>query len=403
MIREVKREKEAPRPKKRSSRLVRLLAFLLTVALVVGAIYLVANRDRLNFDALKRHFNYRSLARQDSGGGQSFAYQGGAGLTLASCDGDLLSVSQTGVRLYSPGGTAYIEDTFTMKNPVCQTSGDAAVVYDAGGSALKVYRDRACAFDLGKADATILSARLSQNGYLCVVTRSSGYKGVISVYDSDYSHIMDLQLSSAYVLDATMSPDGRSLLAVTAGQDQYLFSCTLARYYLSELAELAEDEKPVPSQTWTLGNSLPLDLVWDGDGVRVLSEYAALAADGDLEQTGRYDWPDRYLKRYSLLCDGVLAVLTGKYQSGSQTTLEVVEPSGEVRAAVDFSLPILDLSAAGKYIGVLTSRELNIYTRDLELYASVENTDNASRLVMLPDGSAYLAAQGYAWLCLPGE
>ena len=95
--------------------------------------------------------------------------------------------------------------------------------------------------------------------------------------------------------------------------------------------------------------------------------------------------------------------MTGKYRSGSQTTLEVIDRSGEVRASMDFSLPILDLSAAGKYIGVLTARELSIYTRDLELYATVENTDNASRLVMLPDGSAYLAAQGSAWLCLPNE
>lgn len=399
MIREVKREKEAPRPKKRPSRLVRLLTFVLTVALIVGAIYLVANRDRLNFDALKRYFNYRSLARQDSGGGQPFSYQGGDSLTLAGCDGDLLCVSQTGARLYSPGGTAYIEDTFTMKNPVCQVSGDAAVVYDAGGSALKVYEDRACAFDLNDPGATVLSARLSQGGYLSVVTRSSGYKGVISVYDSDYSHVMDLQLSSAYVLDATVAPDGRSLLVVTAGQEQYLFSCVLARYSLTEL----DSKNPVPSQTWALDNSLPLDLIWDAGGVRVLSEYAALAADSSLEQTGRYDWPDRYLKRYSLLCDDSFAVLTGKYRSGSQTTLEVIDRTGAVRAATDFSLPILDLSAAGKYIGVLTARELNIYTRDLELYASIANTDNASRLVMLPDGSAYLVAQGSAWLCLPNE
>ena len=49
-------------------------------------------------------------------------------------------------------------------------------------------------------------------------------------------------------------------------------------------------------------------------------------------------------------------------------------------------------------MGVLTSQELNIYTGDLELYASVANTDNASRLVMLDDGSAYLIGQGSAWM-----
>lgn len=396
MIREIKKEKETPPPKKRPSRLVRLLAFVLTVALMVGAIYLVVNRDRLNVDALKRWFTYRSLEQGSDGNGQPFSYQGGGGLTLANCDGDLLAVSKTGVRLYSSGGAPYLEDTFPMDNPVCQVSDDIAVVYDAGGSTLRVYRDRARVFDLDSAETTLLGARLSEGGYLCVVSRSSGYKGVISVYDDDFRQLMDLRLSSSYVLDAVTSPDGRSLLAVTAGQSSHLFTCTLARYSLTEL----DTKNPTPTQTWELGNRLPLDLIWDGDGVRVLSEYAALAANSSLEETGVHDWSDRYLKRYSLLGDDAFVVLTGKYRSGSQTTLELIDRHGEVRASADFSQPILDLSAAGKYVGVLTSRELTIYTRDLEVYATVENTDNASHLVMLEDGSAYLASQSSAWLCL---
>lgn len=396
MIREIKKERETPPPKKRPSRLVRLLAFVLTVALMVGAIYLVVNRDRLNVDALKRWFTYRSLEQGSDGNGQPFSYQGGGGLTLANCDGDLLAVSKTGVRLYSSGGAPYLEDTFPMDNPVCQVSDDVAVVYDAGGSTLRVYRDRARVFDLDSTETTLLGARLSEGGYLCVVSRSSGYKGVISVYDDDFRQLMDLRLSSSYVLDAVTSPDGRSLLAVTAGQSSHLFTCTLARYSLTEL----DTKNPTPTQTWELGNRLPLDLIWDGDGVRVLSEYAALAANSSLEETGAHDWSDRYLKRYSLLGDDAFVVLTGKYRSGSQTTLELIDRHGEVRASADFSQPILDLSAAGKYVGVLTSRELTIYTRDLEVYATIENTDNASHLVMLEDGSAYLASQSSAWLCL---
>lgn len=399
MIREVKKENPTPRPKKRSSRLARVLAFVLTAALIVGAVYLVANRDRLNFDALKRWFVYRSLARSDSGAGEPFSYQGSGDLTLAGCGGDLLSVSQTGARLYSAGGAAYIEDTFSMTNPACQVSGDAAVVYDAGGSTLRVYKNRAQVFDLDDADTVILSARLSQGGYLSVVTRASGFKGVVSVYDDRFRHIMDLRLSSAYVLDAVVSPDGRSLLVVTAGQSEHLFSCTLSRYALSE-GEL-DPEDPVPNAGWELGNRLPLDLTWDSGGVRVLSEYAACAADASLEQTGEYDWSGRYLKRYSLLRDDGFVALTGKYRAGSQTTLKLIDRSGQVLGAEDFSVPILDLSAAGRYVGVLTARELRIYTGDLKLYASVENTDNASRLVMRPDGSAYLADQSSAWLCLP--
>ena len=395
MIKEVK--KEAPPPKKKPNPLIRLLAFLLTLALILGAIFLVVNRDSLNFDALKRWFTYRSLARSDSGSGEPFAYQGGSSLSLHACGGDLLAVSETGVRLYSPGGTAYVEDTLPMENPVCQVSGNAAVVYDAAGSTLRVYKDRAQVFALSDTGATILSARLNQNGYLAVVTRSSGYKGVVSVYDANYKPLMSLKLSSVYILDAVVSPDNRSLLAVTADQENRFFNSTLAQYSLSD----SGSEPPTPTAAWSLGNRLPLDLIWDETGVRVVTQSAALAADGALNQSGEYNWSERYLKRYSLLADDRFAVLTSPYRSGSQTTLEMVDMSGQVTASLDETRPILSISAAGKYIGVLTSQELNIYTRDLELYATLENSSNATRLVMLADGSAFLATQDTAWLYLP--
>ena len=394
MIKEVK--KEAPPPKKRPNIFVRFIAFLLTLALILGAIYLVVNRGKVNFDALKRWFAYRSLARSDSGSAEPFAYQGGSSLSLQTCGGDLLAVSESGVRLYSPGGTAYVEDTLPMKHPVCQTNGKAAVVYDAAGSTLRVYKDRAQVFDLNNPDATILSARLNAGGYLAVVTRSSGYKGAVLVYNADYKPLMTLNLSSVYILDAVVAPDNRSLLVVTADQENRFFNSTLAQYSLTD-----RDENPVPKATWSLGDRLPLDLIWDEHGVRVVTQYGALTADSALSQSGESDWSDRYLKRYSLLADDSIVVLTSPYRSGSQTTLEVLGRNGEAAAALEETRPISSISAAGKYIGVLTSQELNIYTRDLELYATVENEADATYLVMQTDGSAFLATQDTAWLYLP--
>lgn len=396
MIREVKKPDNEPPKKRRPHLLVRLIAFVVTLALAVGAVFLVVNRDKLNFDALHRWYTYRTLAKSDTGVGESFPYQGSQSLTLTACGGDLLSVSQTGVRLYSPGGVAYVEDTVTMSNPACQVNKDAAVVYDAGGTYLAVYRDRAKVFER-EGSSTILSARLGSNGYLSVVTRSSGYKGVVTVYNTGFDPLLDLQLSSSFVLDAVTSPDGRSFLVVTAGEQGHLFESTLAQYVIADL----DPKNPTPAAVWSLGNHLPLDVVWDAGGIRVMAEYAALAADGNFQQTGTVNWPDRYLKRFSLGCSDAFAALTGKYQSGSQTALEIFDRSGETLGSLECSRPILDLSAAGKYIAVLTAQQLDIYTRDMELYATVENTRNASHVVLLEDGSAFLADQDTAWLQLP--
>lgn len=397
MIQEVK--KESPPPKK-SHPILRILAFFVTLALVLGAVCLVANRDRLNFDALKRWFTYRTLAQSDTGSGEPFAYQSGDQMTFTSCGSDLLAVSQTGVRLYSSSGTAYIEETLSLEHPVCQVSDKSAVVYDAGGTFLKVYKDRGAKFfELSDNTSAILSARLNASGYLSVVSRSSGYKGVVTVYDAAFRKLLDLRLSSAFILDSLVAPDNRSVLVVTAAQENRLFSCTLAQYSLSDI----DPEQPTPIVTLSLDNRLPLDMVWNKDGLRVLTEYAAISADSALTQTGLFEWSDRYLKRYSLQTDNAFVTLTGKYHAGSQTTLEVTDLTGQTLGALEETRPILSLSAAGKYVAVLTAQRLEVYTKDLKLYGQVENTQGASYAALLSDGSVYLATQDTAWLALPNS
>ena len=105
---ENRRDTQAPE-KRKPNLLVRLLAFLVTLALVLGAVALVVNRDRLNLDAVKRYFSYRDLERSDSGQAQSFRVDGGDSSRYASVDGDLLLCFTKGVKLYSGSGTVYVE------------------------------------------------------------------------------------------------------------------------------------------------------------------------------------------------------------------------------------------------------------------------------------------------------
>ena len=67
----------------------------MTLALMVGAVALVANYDKLNFDFIKRWFSYRTLARNDSGQAESFHFVGDSSNAFAVVDGDLLVCSPT--------------------------------------------------------------------------------------------------------------------------------------------------------------------------------------------------------------------------------------------------------------------------------------------------------------------
>ena len=144
---------------------------------MMGAVALVANYDKLNFDFIKRWFSYRTLARNDSGQAESFHFVGDSSNAFAVVDGDLLVCSPNTIRLYSGSGQAFVDQAVSMTNPVVSTAGGTALVYDAGGRELFVYSGREEVFSLTQEDGqALLSADVNQNGWLAVTSQESGHK-----------------------------------------------------------------------------------------------------------------------------------------------------------------------------------------------------------------------------------
>ena len=115
----------APPVKKPPNLFVRFLAFLVTLALMVGAVALVVNYDKLNFDSLKRWFTYRNLERSESGQSESFVFEGGESSQFAVLDHELLVCSGKDVRLYSGSEQVSLDQAISIQNPVVDTVGNA--------------------------------------------------------------------------------------------------------------------------------------------------------------------------------------------------------------------------------------------------------------------------------------
>lgn len=382
-----------PAPKKKPNPILRLLAFLLTLALLLGAVALVAYRDRINLDAIKRYFTYRSLERSDSGQIDAFQFDSSGRGGFSSLGDDLLVWSSAGIRLYSSSGVEYLNDALSLLHPMADIRDDAAVVYDAGGTTLRVYADRAQIFSLDAEQGhEILSARMGPGRTLAVVTRETGYKGVVTLYGSDFQPTMAIRISTRYIMDAIPSQDGKTIAVLTVGQSNNTFESTLALY------DRAGDEAFAQC---SLGNNAILDLSCSGGMFWALGEtgLSIVSTDGAANLT--CDYGGAYLKDYSLGGDGYAALLLGKYRAGSSTTLTTVDTKGETIATLDLEDQILDLATSGRYVAVLTASTLTIYTKDLQVYETIDNTMGARNVVLRSDGTAYLASGETAQLCIP--
>ncbi|WP_033116797.1 DUF5711 family protein [Intestinimonas butyriciproducens] len=383
-----------PAPKKKPNIFVRLLAFLVTLALLLGAVAAVVYRDRLNFDSIRRWFVYRSLEKSDSGQTESFQY-GSAGKGGYSRVGDdLLVWSTAGVRLYSSGGVEYLNESLTLNRPVADTCGSAALIYDAGGNVLHTYEDRSTSFVLNTEQGhEILSARMGPGGSFAVTTRESGYKGVVTVYSSGGHPVVGIRISTRFVTDGLLSDDGKTVAVLTVGQNEDVFESGLDLYAL---------DGDVPFASYSLGNNAILDLRADGSAFWALGESSLSVARADGSAAVHYDYAGRYLKDYALEGDGFSALLLGKYRAGSGAALVTVGADGQELASLDLEDQVLDLDASGRYVAVLTAAGLTLYTKDLQLYDALENTMGARSVVLRSDGTAFLVGGETARLYIPG-
>lgn len=383
-----------PAPKKKPNIFVRLLAFLVTLALLLGAVAAVVYRDRLNFDSIRRWFVYRSLEKSDSGQTESFQYDSAGKGGYSRVGDDLLVWSTAGVRLYSSGGVEYLNESLTLNRPVADTCGSAALIYDAGGNILHTYEDRSTSFVLNTEQGReILSARMGPGGSFAVTTRESGYKGVVTVYSSGGHPVVGIRISTRFVTDGLLSDDGKTVAVLTVGQNEDVFESGLDLYAL---------DGDVPFASYSLGNNAILDLRADGSAFWALGESSLSVARADGSAAVHYDYAGRYLKDYALEGDGFSALLLGKYRAGSGAALVTVGADGQELASLDLEDQVLDLDASGRYVAVLTAAGLTLYTKDLQLYDALENTMGARSVVLRSDGTAFLVGGETARLYIPG-
>lgn len=389
------KEQQESKPKKPNI-LVRLIALLVTAALLLGALVLVVYRDQLNLDALARWFEYRDLETSESGEAVPFSHAGGDQVSFAYLENGVLMSSDSGARYYSFSGELYAEEVRNFEHPVLTHSDSCGVVYDAGGQDLYLFRGVEEAFHLTlDGGGELLSARVNDSGWLAVTSHGGGYRGSVAVYNSPYNAQepqIQINLSTTFIVDAAVSPDGQTVAIVTMGQEGGSFQSQIRFYPI--------DQKE-PSAVVSLGNTVVLDLDYEDGLLWVLGEDQVSAIQEDGTASGVYTLGRNYLKGCSFGGDGYTLLLLGRYQAGSAEQAVIVGPDGTELASLDLTANVLDFDAADRYVSLLTGDRLDIYTSDFTPYSSLDQTQNARYISLTDSGAALLANSQQAWLYLP--
>lgn len=369
----------------------RIVVFLLLVVLVAGGVAAYVFRDALNLDALQRYVRYLNVS-DDSKTGR-FVYDESNSNQYANLSGGLAVASITGLSLYDKDGAETAAVHAAMSAPVIQTGGALALSYDAGGYALDAAGQKSGAALHVQSQRPILDADIARDDSICYLSSESGYKSVLYVYNNEQALIYRWLSASQYFMRCAVSEGAGYVAAAVLGQEDGMFQSSVALYR----TDAEEVYRTIP-----IGNTLIYDLRFvSQDRLCVMTEQMLYFYDLDGQRQGSFSFGGSYLKDYTFDGNGYLTLVMNLYQAGNQYTVVSVGYDGTELGRVSPGEQILDVTAAGKYLAILTSNTLSIYDHTLKEYDVSGNTVGAANVVMRDDGSALLLANGHGTLYVP--
>ena len=388
---------------KRPHRLRRFLIFFLTLVLVLGVVLLAAWRDGTGFDTLRRYFTYGGA--EESGAG--FRYDASPHNRFAPLGDGLAVLSDTALTVLDKNGGEVWSTPVRMKAPALAVGGGCAAAYDVGGTALYVVGPEGRRMALtADEEEPFIAATINAEGWLAVTTEKNNYKGWVSVYNAKGDLVFAFKSSKRFVTDAYVTDDCKVLAAVTLGQEDSVFVSNVVLYDLTAKAPSGGQDasgglEVPPIGDYSISDGLVAAIGQQGELVATVSDTGLTFAAADGEVKAAYSYAGEFLREFDMAGDGFTALLLNRYKSGSVGRLVTVGTDGEEIASLDVNEEVLSVSAAGRYIAVLYLDRLVIYNPDLQVYATMDETDYVKEALVRRDGTALLIASERASLFLP--
>ena len=309
----------------------------------------------------------------DAGSGQAFAAVG-QGLAVANA---------TGLELLDGSGIPVTSKLLQMENPATTGCADYAVFYDLGGT-----RIAAAWFDGTVEELTvpgnIISATVSHSGYLAVTTEATGYRALVTVYDPSMDPVYQWYSSSAWVISASVSPDGRKLAVLS-----YTVSGSEVRFFnLTQTEQLA---------AFSVSDTVLLDVHWfSSNQLCAFSSGEVFFFDADGVWQNTYSFQNQYLVGYTLSGEGYGAFALSPYRAGTTATLVSLDAAGNELGTEEVSSGIVNLTCSGMEIMVLCADGAILYNSSLSEKGRLTGLPGFKYGFLRGKGEALLIASNYA-------
>lgn len=384
-------QEEQPRRLRQKKKPRKWLWLTLIVLVVLGAVAAAVLWDANSFDGLRRSIIYARAEKDETGCAKLYYYENDATSRFAAIDGSLVTVAANQVRLLDERSQVLYQNSVRFLHPDLVSGGGVAVAYDIGGTALYALDSKSLRWQQ-ETEGELIAVTVNPHGYVTAVYNKSGAKAAVTVWDSNGAAVFTFQSAQRFVMTAALGQDGRTLAAVTMGQEDGKFQSFLVLYH-------TDSDKMVATTPVDGGVAYALETLQRE--FCAVTEQGLYLLDSGGELKASYSYGGQFLRRCVVGDGGWAALLLSRYKSGGYASLITVDGDGNELGGCDIDGEVLDISTAGRYVAVLFSDRLTIYDKYLTEVATLPDVSEVRAVLMRADGSAVLAGASGASLYLP--
>ena len=380
--------------KKKARRGRRLLRGAVSVAFLLAVLTLMVMfllfRDRINPDTVRGIMRLITFSREESPVSDEVKFDPEQKNLYGFYDGRLAIITKERLVLYNSSGIETFSRVLFWENPALITSGGRVAAYERGGGLL-ISDGKDILFEL---EGNVLGAKFNSRQWIAVITRDSGYRGIVTAYDNKYKPRYAWNSASRYILDAALSPSGKNLAIAAASQDGE----SLVSYIT-----LHDISKEDPEHEIAIRDRLVLSVIYpDNNHVCAILEDGVEFYGSDGEKLSSYSAGEGIFLEFAHSFDFLLVHIK-RSESALISELIALDYEGNRISGLPVSGEIRAISAQGEFFSVLSGSVLEIYNSMCEKIDSYGECAAVQTIAQQSNGSVFLLDKNSARLYSPGK
>lgn len=372
----VKRKKKTLSISMKNAKTLKLLAIILVVLLLI--ILAAGQFGGVTFSTISDHIR-TAVAGIGSGDGYPYRMNGieisDAGVT----NSDLILVYDDTVKVLDSTAKEISNTPHTYDHPVMSCNSGRALIYDVGAKHFRVQSKTRVLYEK-ELDYIILTGAMGKDGTVAIASRAKDAQSMLTVYNTKEEEIFVWKCAKENIISCDVSDNGKLFAVTVLGVDN---GSVYSKVYIFK----KNDTEPKASFEY-MDSAVSSVQFLSNETLFVFGNNICQVIKGDKVKENIDVSVNTPYKLY--ISDNNTAVLVlSKYSSTTQKIIKVYNKSGSELFTQEIDGLIKSVSTDGKYTGVLTDENVQIFNNKGKMCGSA-NVNTDAEKVMISGRNTYV-------------